>query len=212
MKKFVLSAVLALIAFAIPAAAQTPRIPVPQDQVIAKAAQFLGDWSAVVCDPREPKPYGVRFNIRLDTVDTEDNGTETMPVLRLQAVQGYDIGKSFDFITGTFTEIVFIGDPEKPAPSDKHFLILDTTNNSIDLTLTLADKTGHTLYEEDKADGLGGVVTDQDNFEVEIIAEHGDDAKDLFGYADSLAKTCPAAENKPAKAAPKNAAAQAASR
>jgi hypothetical protein len=204
----VFSVILAILAFvAIPAAAQTEHKQIPQDQVTAKSVQFIGDWNAVVCDPRESKPYGVRFNIRLDGVDTEDNGTETLPVFRLEAVQGHDIGEPFDFTTTLFTEI--------NAEPGKHFLVLDTTNNSLDLILTLSDKTGRTVYEEDKADGLGGVVTtDSTGFEVEIIAEHGDDAKDLFGYVDSLAKTaCPAVEEKPApKTAPKNAVAQVASR
>jgi hypothetical protein len=168
MKNLLLVAVLAVISVMTPSLlAQTQdghsHPDVPQTQVVEKAKPYLGDWNAVVC---EPKPYGVRFNVRLDTAKDEEGKDNTTPIFHLLAVQIMDIGSPFDFITVSFKEY---GD----------ITALAVTNNQLELAL-FPNKSG-----------LGLEVGDEDGGFSTGFAEKGDYVKDQWGYVENLGKSCP---------------------
>lgn len=139
---------------------------VPQAQVAEAAKPFRGDWNAVVC---QPKPYGVRFNIRLGDVKDEKGNDNITPIFHLVAVQIMDIGEPFDFTTVSFK---FYAD--KP--------VLVVTNNQLEVGLFPGDPGLWLDVEDDN----GGVSAG--------FAEKGDDAKDPWAYVEKLSQSCPAPE------------------
>ncbi len=168
MKNLLLVAVLAAISFMTPSLlAQTQdghaHPDVPQAQVAEKAKTYLGDWNSVVC---QPKPYGVRFNVRLDTVKDADGKDTVTPIFHLVAVQIMDIGEPFDFITVSFKEY---GD----------YTVLMVTNNQLELALFPHES------------GLGLEVESDDGGVSTGYAQKGDDAKDQWDYVENLGKSCP---------------------
>ncbi len=109
MKTLIYAAILALIMYAAPAFSQEPPHPeVPQTKVAELAKPFIGSWAAVACDSREPRPYGLRFQIRVDTIKTPD-GDKLAPVLTMEDIEPIDGDthkiKPFDFQTMGFFDL-----------------------------------------------------------------------------------------------------------
>jgi hypothetical protein len=201
MRKFIQFALLALALYAAPAYAQTdPEIS--QEKVAQAAKPFLGTWDGVSCDSRQHpdgsvKPYGLRFNIRVDSVPDQDNGTRLAPILKLLAVEPDESGKvvpekPFDFQTVGFYQLP--GD----SPNTYRTAFLAANPNLL-VALSLPNgsdsKSGPNIVH-----GLEGQVKiflDGTQFPLYAIKESETmpAQKDQWLYVKTLSMLCPATDN-----------------
>lgn len=170
MKKLILTAILAVLALMVPAVrAQEDHPQIPSSDVAQKAKPFLGDWNSVVC---EPKPYGVRFNIRLETTKDDAGKDVTTPIFKLLGVQVYPDIEPFDFSTLDFAAI-------PGQEQGKEFLLLEVSNGALTLD----------LLPVDGGVGLYGAVTDNTSGDqAHIFTETKNGNDDTYAYVAGLSK------------------------
>jgi hypothetical protein len=185
LKTFLFASILAVVVFMTPALfAQTTHPTIPQGEVVAKAKPFLGNFQSVVCDPKAPSPYGIKFNIRLDTVKDDEGKDIVQPVFKILGISTGDL-EPFDFRTVDFTEIV--GDTP-----DKHFIWIDVTNGGVVLNLQPALPNAR----KDFVVALNGDVETVYGGEYQLFAQRQEEPTNIkdYNYLKTLSQACPVSE------------------
>ncbi len=183
-KERLLLLILASLVSLVPAFAQTTQPDVPQEEVATKAKPFLGNFRAVACDPTAKAPYGLKFNIRIDTVKDDNDKDIIQPVFKLLGSSGHSI-TPYDFRTVDFTEIV--GDTP-----DKHFLWIDVENGGLVLNLQAALPNAR----KDFVTALNGIVNTVHGAEYPLFAQREEEPSDVnnYDYLKTLSQACPPPE------------------
>ena len=179
--------------------AQTESPEIPQEKVAQAARPFLGTWDGVSCDSRqhpngEIEPYGLRFNIRVDSVPDQDKGTRLAPVFQLLAVQD----KSGQVVPAKPIDFQTVGFYQIPSESENsgHVVFLSANPNLL-VALSLAENsdsgTGPNIVH-----GLEGQVRiflDGTQFPLYAIKASDTPAKDQWAYVEALSMLCPKTNN-----------------
>ncbi len=194
MRKYILAVLFTAILFAtqavcVAAQDQGEQIPeVPQTEVKTKAQPFLGEFNAVACDSRVKRPYGLKFNIRIDSIPDPDAGKDAVklaPVFRMLAIEPVDNPpaqiKPFDFQTLGFID-------------DGHEVILVITNPNLYIQVEPSIPAEHAMSTT--LEGLVMIYLDGTRFALYAIRA-GDDPNpkvDPWLYVKPLSLLCPVVE------------------